>query len=123
MMGSLRNPAAWNNVYGMRPTFGLVPSEPKGDTFLHHLATNGPMARDPSDLAALLDTMAGSDPRQPLGVDQPASFPKIDGGIAGARIGWLGDWGGAFEYEPGIDDLAQSALSQMTDLGCSVSEV
>ena len=70
MMGSLRNPAAWNNVYGMRPTFGLVPSEPKGDTFLHHLATNGPMARNPSDLAALLDTMSGSDPRQPMSFDQ-----------------------------------------------------
>jgi len=44
MMGSLRNPAGWNDVYGMRPTWGRVPSEPHGDMFLHQLATNGPMA-------------------------------------------------------------------------------
>ena len=59
MMGSLRNPAGWNNVYGMRPTFGLVPSDAQGDTFLHQLGVMGPMARTPRDLAALLDTMAG----------------------------------------------------------------
>ena len=123
MMGSLRNPAAWNNVYGMRPTFGLVPSEPKGDTFLHHLATNGPMARDPSDLAALLDTMAGSDPRHPLGIHQPPAFPTLNENVSEARIGWLGNWGGAYAYETGIDDLAQSALGQMSGLGWDVSEV
>ena len=123
MMGSLRNPAAWNNVYGMRPTFGLVPSEPKGDTFLHHLATNGPMARDPSDLAALLDTMAGSDPRHPMGVDQPPTLPTINTGVTDARVGWLGDWGGAYAYETGIDDLAQLALGKMSGLGWNVSQV
>lgn len=123
MMGSLRNPAAWNNVYGMRPTFGLVPSEPKGDTFLHHLATNGPMARDPSDLAALLDTMAGHDPRQPMGQDQTPALPSINDDTCGARVGWLGDWGGAFAYEAGIDDLAQSALGRMKDLGWTVSDL
>ena len=123
MMGSLRNPAAWNNVYGMRPSFGLVPSEPKGDTFLHHLATNGPMARDPSDLAALLDTMAGSDPRQPMGIDHPPALPTINDDVSGARVGWLGDWGGAYQYETGIDDLAQLALGQMSGLGWDVSEI
>ena len=123
MMGSLRNPAAWNNVYGMRPTFGLVPSEPQGDTFLHQLATNGPMARNPSDLAALLDTMAGIDPRQPMGIDQAPSLQSIKVDISGRHIGWLGDWGGAFEYETGIESLSVSALTQMEDLGLKVSEV
>ena len=123
MMGSLRNPAAWNNVYGMRPTFGLVPSEPKGDTFLHHLATNGPMARNPSDLAALLDTMSGSDPRQPMSFDQGATLPALKRNVSSARVGWLGDWGGALQYEEGIDPLAQTALAQMGDLGWNVSEV
>ena len=123
MMGSLRNPAAWNNVYGMRPTFGLVPSEPKGDTFLHHLATNGPMARNPSDLAALLDTMSGSDPRQPMGFDQGTTLPALKVNFSGASVGWLGDWGGALQYEEGIDALAQTALAQMGDLGWNVSEV
>ena len=41
MMGSLRNPAAWNNVYGLRPTWGLVPPEPSGEIFLSQLSTLG----------------------------------------------------------------------------------
>lgn len=42
MMGSLRNPAGWNNVYGFRPSWGLVPGDPVGDVYLHKLATLGP---------------------------------------------------------------------------------
>ena len=120
MMGSLRNPAAWNNVYGMRPTWGLVPSEPKGETFLHQIATNGPMARNPRDLAALLDTMAGPDPRQPHNLAQAPSLPQVDGDVSDIRVGWLGDWDGALVYEDGIDALAQSALRQIEGLGCDV---
>jgi len=58
MMGSLRNPAAFCNVYGFRPTYGLVPVEPKADAFMHQLATLGPMARTIEDLATLLDVIA-----------------------------------------------------------------
>ena len=52
-----RNPAAWNNIYGMRPTWGLVPSEPGNDVYLHKLSTSGPMAKNPRDLATLLKVM------------------------------------------------------------------
>ncbi|WP_147104389.1 amidase [Tateyamaria sp. syn59] len=120
MMGSLRNPAGWNNVYGMRPSWGLVPSEPLGDSFLHQLSTNGPMARTPADLAALLDTMAGSDPRQPHGVDAPPTLPQISGGAEGMRIGWLSDWGGALTMEDGILAICKGALAEMETLGVSV---
>ncbi|MEP5632138.1 MAG: amidase [Tateyamaria sp.] len=123
MMGSLRNPAGWNNVYGMRPTWGLVPSEPEGDNFLHQLATNGPMARTPRDLAALLDTMAGPDPRQPHGVFQAPSLPQIEGDAAGMRLGWLGNWDGAFTMEPGVLDICRVALGQMADMGVNVEDV
>ncbi|MEM8655547.1 MAG: amidase [Pseudomonadota bacterium] len=119
MMGSLRNPAGWNNVYGMRPSWGLVPSEPLGDSFLHQLATNGPMARTPSDLAALLDTMAGADPRQPHGVDTPPTLPQLGGGAEGLRIGWLADWGGALPMGEGILSLCTSALADMEPMGVS----
>lgn len=122
MMGSLRNPAGWNNVYGMRPTWGLVPSEPEGDSFLHQLATNGPMARNPADLAALLDTMAGPDPRQPHGLSQAPALPQIAGGMKGVRIGWLGNWGGALPMEPGILEVSQAALQQMEGLGAQVTD-
>jgi amidase len=68
MMGSLRNPAAWNNVYGMRPTWGLVPGEPTDDLYLHKLSTSGPMAKDPNNLAILLRVLAGKNELQPNGV-------------------------------------------------------
>ncbi len=123
MMGSLRNPAGWNNVYGMRPSWGLVPSEPRGDMFLHALATNGPMARSPGDLAALLDTMGGADPRQPYGFSAAATLPDIAAGAEGLRIGWLGNWGGAYAMEPGILDVCRDALSQMSALGVTTTEM
>ncbi len=104
MMGSLRNPAGWCNVYGMRPSWGTVPGAIKGDAFLHQISTNGPMARSPDDLTLLLEVMAGPDPRQPHGCAlEPARG-------AGQRIGWLGDWGGALPYEPGILALCKAAL-------------
>ena len=120
MMGSLRNPAGWNNVYGLRPTWGLVPSEPMGDSFLHQLSTNGPMARNPRDLAALLDTMSGPDHRQPHGVSQAPSLTQIGQCADGLRIGWLRDWGGALPFEDGILDLCETALRTFEDLGCHV---
>ena len=120
MMGSLRNPAGWNNVYGMRPSWGLVPSEPAGDMFTHSLATNGPMARSPRDLAALLDVMAGPDARQPHGRAQADCLPQIAADVTQRRIGWLGDWGGAYAFEPGISALAETAMGQFEDIGCRV---
>ncbi|QIE44766.1 amidase [Pseudohalocynthiibacter aestuariivivens] len=104
MMGSLRNPAGWCNVYGMRPSWGVVPGEVRGDTFLHQISTNGPMARSPDDLKLLLEVMAGPDPRQPHG----RALEPAHG--AGRRIGWLGDWGGMMSFEPGILALCEAAL-------------
>lgn len=120
MMGSLRNPAAWNNVYGFRPSFGRVPAEPLGDTFLHHLATHGPMARSPEDIALFLDVMSGPDPRQMHGypVEPTAPLRAVD--PKGLRIGWLGDWGGSFAMEDGILDASAASLQVFEDLGCTV---
>ena len=123
MMGSLRNPAGWNNVYGMRPTWGTVPSEPVGDIFMHQLSTLGPMARSPSDLAALLDTMAGPDPRQPHGLALPPAGPQMGDPLPPQRIGWLGDWGGALIYEDGIAQITTAALDQMAGLGHAVASL
>lgn len=121
MMGSLRNPAGWCNVYGFRPTWGWVPSEPQGDLFLHQLATLGPMARSPEDLALLLDVMSGPDPRQPLarGGEKTLPLPKAKP----MRIGWLGDWGGAFPMEPGILDLCEQGLEVFKGQGHRVEAV
>ena len=123
MMGSLRNPATWNNVYGFRPSWGLVPSEPAGDTFLHQLATLGPMARSPQDIALLLDVIAGPDPRQPHGVRHAPAAPLEPCEPAGLRIGWLGDWGGAYPMEAGLMERCEGALAVLEELGCRVEPV
>ena len=122
MMGSLRNPAAWNNVWSLRPTWGLVPSERGGDSFLHCVSTAGPMARSPADLARLLATLAVPDPRRPFGRPVP-DLSGLDAPVAGMRIGWLGDWGGAWPIEPGLLDCARAALGVLEGLGCHVEEL
>ncbi|PCJ04261.1 MAG: amidase [Rhodobacteraceae bacterium] len=121
MMGSLRNPAGWNNVYGFRPSWGWVPSEPQGDLYLHQLSTSGPMARCPTDIALLLDMMAGPDRRAPLarGADLVSPLPEV----TRKRIGWLGDWGGALPMEPGVLAQCESALKVFEDLGHVVEPV
>ena len=121
MMGSLRNPAAWNNVYGFRPSWGRVPSGSDGDLFLHPLATLGPMARSPEDLALLLDVMAGPLPQQPLGRGGHRGAPLPD--ARPARIGWLADWGGAYPMEPGILAQCEEALGGGEDQGHRVDRL
>lgn len=123
MMGSLRNPAAWNNVYGLRPSWGRVPSEPMGEMFLHQLSTLGPMARSPEDIGLLLDVLAGPDPRHPHGTVSTPVSPVEAAEAHGLRIGWLGDWGGAFPMEPGVLALCEEALGVLSDLGCEVEAV
>lgn len=123
MMGSLRNPAAWNSVYGLRPSWGRVPSEPNGGTFLHQMSTLGPMARSPEDLAILLDVLSGPDPRQPHAAPAPPAHPVIAADLKDIRIGWLGDWDGAFPMDTGILELCEAGLRQMEALGAAVAVV
>lgn len=122
-MGSLRNPAGWNGIYGFRPTWGLVPSEPEGDMFLHQLTTSGPMARSPRDLAMLLDVQAGPDPRQPFGLDHQPVEHRLQVDVKGRRIAWLGDWGGAYPMEEGVLDLCRTGLGRLTEMGVLVDDV
>jgi amidase len=122
--GSLRNPAAFNNVLGFRTTFGCVPSG-EIDAFLPALGVIGPMARTARDLAHLLSVLAGYDPRAPLSSrDDPARFAApLDREVRGTRIGWLGDLGGHLAFEPGVLELGRAALRAFESLGCVVDEV
>ncbi|WP_235451247.1 amidase [Gemmobacter sp. LW-1] len=123
MMGSLRNPAAFCNIYGFRPTWGLVPSDAVGDTFMATMATEGPMGRTVEDVARLLGVLAGENPEVPFGraVEPYADRLEID--LRGLRIGWLGDWGGAYGCEPGILDLCQAGLRVLEDQGARIEPV
>ena len=120
MMGSLRNPAAFCNVYGFRPSWGLVPGDAGGEAFLATLATEGPMARCVEDLARLLTVQAGVNPNMPFGRDGMDFASHLSGDLRGKRIGWLGDWGGAYPVEPGILPLCETALGVFTALGAHV---
>ena len=121
-MGSLRNPAAWNHVFGLRPSQGRVPYWPTADAWVAQLGTEGPMARTVRDLAKLLSIQAGHDPRAPLSIAQgPQDFvPAADASVRGARIAWLGDLGGHLPLEPGIADVCQRALRTMERAGAVV---
>ena len=123
MMGSLRNPAAWNGVYGFRPTPGLVPNDAMGayePSLMDMLATAGPMGRSPADMALLMDVIALPDERRNDDLARPASWlPALDGDAA-ARIGWLHDWNGALPFEPGILDTCEAALPTFETMGCSI---
>jgi amidase len=120
MMGSLRNPAGFCNVYGFRPTWGLVPSDAEGDTYLSTLATEGPMARTVGDLARLLIVQAGENPEVPFPRPVPDLLSGLERGVKGLRIGWLADWGGAYAMEPGILEACESGLRVLEDLGAVV---
>lgn len=122
MMGSLRNPAAFCNVYGFRPSWGLVPKEPEGDGFMATLATDGPMGRSVEDVAHLLDVIAGPNPASPFDrTPVPGGYAaQLGSSVKGLRIGWLGDWGGAYPMEPGILEICETALEGFRALGCEV---
>ncbi|WP_428547499.1 amidase [Profundibacter sp.] len=119
MMGSLRNPAAWNNVYGFRPSYGMVPSDPIGDTFLHQLSTNGPMARSIRDLSLLLQVIGTPDARLPHSMAAFRPLPDTST-MSGTTIGWVGDWGGYYPMNPEILTLCETALDQMRELGATI---
>ena len=123
-MGSLRNPAGWNHVFGMRPSQGRVPMWPTQDAFIAQLGTEGPMARHVSDMAMLLSTQAGAHPQCPLSLtEDPGVFAgSLDSDPKGLRLGWLGDLRGYLPMEEGILDLCQSALTSFSDMGCQVDD-
>jgi amidase len=127
-MGSLRNPAAWNNVFGFRPSQGRVPSWPSSEVFLSQLATEGPIARCVDDLALLLGTQAGFDSRSPLStrgrLDEFATVESTRRTLAvldrETRIGWLRDLDGHLAFEPGILDVCSEGLRRLETLGARV---
>ncbi|MCA1297708.1 amidase [Stappia indica] len=124
MMGSLRNPAAFNNVIGFRPSYGRVPGGPGPELFMDTMATDGPMARSVDDLAMLLAVQAGYDPRAPQSLDGDGQefAGDLRGSVKGMRIGWLGDFGGHLPFEDGILDLNRKALEVLSGLGAHVEE-
>ncbi len=121
MMGSLRNPAGFNNVVGFRPSQGRVPATPS-DLFYHQLSVNGPMGRNVEDTIRLLNTIAGFDARSPLSLKDTIpdyeSFRKSH--FLDYRIGWMGNYEGYLATEPGVIDICERALARLDQFGVIV---
>jgi amidase len=100
MGGSLRNPASFCNVVGLRPTPGRVPHVPARDPWFD-LSVVGPMGRRAADVALQLVVTAGPDPRDPYaGWPQlPQRVPDLDRDLRGVRAAWGGSLGLPFEPE------------------------
>jgi amidase len=124
MMGSLRNPAAYNNVVGFRPSLGRVPKD-KQELFFDQLPIEGPMGRTVEDVICLFETMAGADAGSPLS-QQPApaslsQYKKAD--LSDVRIGWLGSYDGHLAFDPGVISLCEKALEQTAAAGGRVEAI
>jgi amidase len=120
--GSLRNPAAWNGVVGLRPTPGVVPSWPSDSPWLP-FSVDGPMGRTAADVALLLRAMAGPDPRAPL--SQRAApldlEPPLDADLRGRRVAWSRSLGG-LPIEPAVSAALEAAVATLAGLGLDVAE-
>jgi amidase len=121
--GSLRNPAGWNNVFGLRTSYGRVPNDAR-DPFMPTMTVDGPMARNVPDLARLLSVQAGYDARAPLSIaGDGAIFRRpLERNFEGTRIAWCGDYGGYVPYEPEVLALCNTALKAFEQIGCIVEE-
>src|SRR5699024_6839033 len=117
MMGSLRAPAAFNGIYGLRPTPDLIPDSPVTSANRPTLAVNGPMARSIPDLALMLAVMADFPSQLPF-----IRAPKADHFItplqrdfAGTTIAWLGNLNDRLPMEDGMRDACLSSLQRLQD--------
>jgi aspartyl-tRNA(Asn)/glutamyl-tRNA(Gln) amidotransferase subunit A len=120
--GSIRIPAAFCGVFGLKPSFGLVPQfPPSAVELLSHI---GPITRTVGDAALLLDAIAGEDERDRYtrGVRHLSTLRSLRNGVQGLRIAWSPDLGYA-AVEPEVAALAEAAALSFSELGCDVVEV
>ena len=121
MGGSLRNPAAFCNVVGFRPTPGVVPNTT--DDLSSTLSVTGPLARTVDDLALLLSVMAGPDPRDPLSY----AAPRIDAAVreiplAGLRVALAPTLGGRVRVDREIVESVERAARALEEAGAEIVE-
>jgi amidase len=128
MGGSLRNPASFNNVVGLRPTPGRVPDQPATQLW-ETLGTAGPMGRTVADVALLLSVLAGPDPRCPASLETPGETFRqpalLDGALrpdalAGMRIAWTPDLGQGLPVAPEVLAVLEPQLRVFEELGARV---
>jgi amidase len=120
MGGSLRNPASFCGVVGLRPSPGRVPTYPARLAW-STLSVDGPMARSTADLALLLSAMAGPDARSPIALDEPGGrfAAPLERDFRGVRIAWWTDLGGV-PVDPRVREVVDAQRSRFEAVGCRV---
>jgi amidase len=120
--GSLRNPAAFCNVVGFRPSIGRVPN-PKAAFPWLTLSTSGCLGRSVADLALVLSTIAGPDSRAPLSINEPGErFARpLDRSFKGVRVAWFKDLGGV-PFDARVRAVVDPHRTTFESLGCIVEQ-
>lgn len=117
--GSVRIPAAFCSIFGMKPTYGVIPQFPLA-SYMSDIVHTGPLTRTVRDGALMLTVMAGRDRRDwtapPLDPDHMAG---LDDGIAGLRIAYSADFGHV-PVDPEVARVAEAAVSAFAELGAHV---
>ncbi|WP_091377704.1 amidase [Geodermatophilus sp. DSM 45219] len=119
--GSLRNPAAFCNVVGLRPTPGRVPTWPAAMGW-SPLSVQGPMGRTVADVALALSAIAGPDRRVPISLDDPAApfAEPLPERLDGLRVAWAPDLGGRVRVDPAVTAVLTDGVRVFEDLGATV---
>ena len=120
--GSLRNPAAFCNVVGFRPSIGRVPN-PKAAFAWSTLSTSGCLGRSVADLAFVLSTIAGPDSGSPLAIDETGEIfaRPLDRNFKGVRVAWFKDLGGV-PFDPRVRTVVDRHRATFESLGCIVEQ-
>ncbi len=123
MGGSLRNPASFCNVVGLRPAPGRVPTWPSSAPW-STLSVQGPMARTVADAALLLSVLAGPDPRSPIALAEPgAPFAEpMDPDLTGLRVAWSPDLGATVPVDKDVTAVLAAVPGVFAGLGCRVEQ-
>jgi amidase len=120
--GSLRNPAAFCNVVGFRPSIGRVPN-PKAPFAWSTLSTSGCLGRSVGDLAFALSAIAGPDKLAPLSIQEPGErFARpLERSFKGVRVAWFKNLGGA-PFDARVRAIVDGHRRTFESLGCMVEE-
>jgi amidase len=120
--GSLRNPAAFCNVVGFRPSVGRVPN-PKAAFAWSTLSTSGCLGRSVADLAYVLSTIAGPDSRAPLSINERGEIfaRPLERSFKGVRVAWFKDLGGV-PFDARVRTVVDGHRKTFESLGCIVEQ-
>lgn len=123
-VGSIRVPASFCGVFGIKPTFGLVPRSPAFfPPSWGSLAHTGPIARTVADAALMLEVIAGFDARDAVSLPQPSrQFSTEIGSLQGLRIAFTPDWGYA-PLHPEVRKAFATAIDTLSDCGAEIVPV